>query len=39
MVVPGVVVFTLEDGSRVGVPLLCPREPSDADQACDPRVQ
>ena len=39
LVVPGVVVFTLEDGSRIGVPVLCPREPSDADRACDPRVQ
>jgi hypothetical protein len=38
-VTPAVVVFTLADGSRIGVPLLCPREPSAADRACDPRVQ
>lgn len=39
IVVPAVVVFTLEDGSRVGVPLLCPRASDGSDRACDPRVQ
>jgi hypothetical protein len=39
VVVPGVVVFTLEDGSRVGVPLLCPRTPSVTDDACNPAVR
>jgi len=39
IVVPGVVVFTLDDGTRVGVPLLCPRQPDSSDQACNPRVQ
>ena len=37
-VVAAVFVFTLADGSRVGVPILCPRDPSGADRACDPRV-
>lgn len=37
-VVPAVVVFTLEDGSRVGVPLLCPATPGD-DEACNPQVR
>ncbi len=34
-----VVVFQLEDGSQVGVPLFCPSNPSGQDQACDPRIQ
>lgn len=34
-----VVVFTLEDGSRIGVPVLCPREPSGSDPACNPQVE
>ena len=39
LVVPAVVVFTLEDGQRVGVPLICPRDADGSDRACDPRVQ
>ncbi len=34
-----VVVFTLQDGSRVGVPVLCPRDPSGDDQACNPQIE
>lgn len=37
--VAAVVVFTLDDGSRIGVPVLCPTDPSGGDQACDPRIQ
>ena len=37
-VVAAVVVFTLDDGSRIGIAILCPREPSGADQVCDPRI-
>ncbi len=38
LVVPAVVVFTLEGGARVGVPLFCPRDADGSDQACDPRI-
>jgi hypothetical protein len=37
--VPVVVVFILEDGARVSVPVLCPRNPSGNDPACNPQVQ
>jgi len=32
-------VFELEDGSRIAVPILCPRGGSTTDNACNPRVQ
>ncbi|HVL53306.1 MAG TPA: hypothetical protein VM344_03515 [Vitreimonas sp.] len=38
-VVAAIVVFTLEGGSRVGVPLICPRDPAGSDQACNPQVE
>jgi hypothetical protein len=34
-----VVVFTLDDGSSLGVPVLCPREPPEGDPACNPQTQ
>jgi hypothetical protein len=34
-----VFVFTLDDGSRVGVPILCPTGGSTSDQACNPLLQ
>ena len=37
--VAAVVVFTMNDGSRVGVPVLCPTDPSGADRTCDPRIR
>ena len=37
--VPAIVVFLLEDGKRVAVPILCPRGGSTTDNACNPRVQ
>ena len=37
--IPLIVVFTLEDGSRVAVPTHCPREPASGDQGCDLRVR
>lgn len=39
LLVPAVVVFVLEGGERIGVPLFCPRSSDGADRACDPRVQ
>jgi hypothetical protein len=38
-VVPAVVVFTMADGSRIGVPVLCPRGATESDPACDVRTQ
>jgi hypothetical protein len=38
-VVPLIVVFKLESGPSVAVPVHCPREPTGGDQACDPRIQ
>ena len=38
-VAAAVVVFTLEGGERVGVPVLCARDSAGGDQACDARVQ
>ena len=37
-VVAGIVVFTLQDGSKVGIPIVCPRA-AGGDQACNPEVQ
>ena len=37
--VPAIVVFLLEDGNRVAVPILCPRGGSTTDNACNPRVR
>jgi hypothetical protein len=37
-VVAAIVVFTLRDGSRVGIPIVCPRA-AGGDQACNPEVR
>jgi hypothetical protein len=37
--VPAIVVFVLDDGTRVAVPVFCPRGGSTSDNACNPRVQ
>jgi hypothetical protein len=37
--VPAIVVFLLEDGKRVAVPIFCPRGGSTTDNACNPRVR
>jgi hypothetical protein len=37
--VPAIVVFVLEDGKQVAVPIFCPRGGSTTDNACNPRVQ
>jgi hypothetical protein len=37
--VPAVVVFTTTDGSRIGVPVLCPVGADESDPACDPRTE
>jgi hypothetical protein len=36
---PAIVVFVLEDGQRVAIPIFCPRGGSMTDNACNPRVQ
>jgi hypothetical protein len=36
---PVIVVFALEDGKQVAVPIFCPRGGSTADNACNPRVK
>ena len=38
-VVPAVVVFTMADGSRIGVPVICPVGADESDPACDPRTE
>ena len=38
-VIPVIVVFKLQSGTSVAVPVHCPREPTGGDQACDPRIQ
>ena len=38
-VVPVIVVFTLQDGSRIAIPVHCPRDPAAGDPACDPRIR
>jgi hypothetical protein len=38
-VIPAVVVFTMADGSRIGVPVLCPRGAGASDPACDTRTE
>jgi hypothetical protein len=37
--VPAIVVFVLEDGMQVAVPIFCPRGGSTSDNACNPRIQ
>jgi hypothetical protein len=37
--IPAIVVFGLEDGKQVAVPIFCPRGGSTTDNACNPRVQ
>lgn len=37
--VPAIVVFVLEDGTQVAVPVFCPRGGSTSDDACNPRIQ
>jgi hypothetical protein len=34
-----VFVFVLDDGSRIGVPVLCPAAGSTTDQTCNPQLQ
>jgi hypothetical protein len=36
---PAIVVFVLEDGRQVAVPIFCPRGGSTTDDACNPRIQ
>ena len=37
--IPAIVVFALEDGKQIAVPIFCPRGGSTTDNACNPRVQ
>lgn len=37
--IPVIVVFTLQDGTRIAVPTHCPRDGAADDQGCDPRVR
>lgn len=37
--IPAIVVFALEDGKLVAVPIVCPRGGSTADNACNPQVR
>ena len=37
--VPAIVVFVLEDGKQVAVPIFCPRAGSTSEDACNPRIQ
>jgi hypothetical protein len=37
--IPAIVVFALEDGKQVAVPIVCPRGGSTTDNACNPQVR
>jgi hypothetical protein len=37
--IPVIVVFNLEDGSRIAIPTHCPRLPDAGDEGCDTRVR